>query len=61
MRRRTKDADPRGVEAPAEPVEPAAATELSPWIRELLLKFTEKDAESTFDRDAFSREPIPAR
>ena len=59
-RRTNTNADAPAAETPGAPEE-RAATELSPSIRELLLRFTETDEGSTFDRAAFARAPVPAR
>jgi hypothetical protein len=42
------------------PHKPAEAT-LSPWILELILRFTLLDGTATFDPATFARAPLPAQ
>jgi hypothetical protein len=45
----------------AEPHKPVERTQLSPRIRELILRFTLLDGSATFDRTALERGPLPLR
>ena len=52
------NADATGMSANGKGSEPVEAS-LSPWILELILRFTLLDGAFTFDRAALARRPLP--